>query len=105
MSTQFNFAHQAQKPKLTSCRDRVDWATAMDLVVVCYQLSKQIPQSEIYGRTSQIRRAAVSIPANIVEGHGRKSFGELLAALIDREWFPQRTGNASADRREAPIDQ
>lgn len=57
------------------------WVRAMDLVEVCYKLSMQFPQSEIYGLTSQTRRAAVSIPANIAEGHGRKNLGEYLQHL------------------------
>jgi four helix bundle protein len=81
MSTQTNFMPQVEKAKVTSYRDLVVWARAMDIVVVCYNLTKQIPQSEIYGLTSQIRRAAVSIPANIAEGHGRRNLGEYIQHL------------------------
>jgi four helix bundle protein len=81
MSTQTNFIPCVEKAKITSYRDLVVWARSMDIVVVCYKLSKPIPQSEIYGLTSQIRRAAVSIPANIAEGHGRKNLGEYIQHL------------------------
>jgi four helix bundle protein len=81
MSTQFNVTPHVEQAKIASYRDLVVWARAMDNVVVCYQLSKRIPQSEIYGLISQIRRAAVSIPANIAEGHGRKNLGEYIQHL------------------------
>ena len=55
---------------VNSYRDLRVWQKAMDLVVASYQLTKQFPQSELYGLMSQIQRAAVSIPANIAEGHG-----------------------------------
>jgi four helix bundle protein len=54
----------------------------MDLVVVCYDATKTFPRDETYGLTSQIRRAASSIPANIAEGQGRrlaKEFQQFLA--------------------------
>ncbi|MCX7135662.1 MAG: four helix bundle protein [Proteobacteria bacterium] len=51
--------------------DLVVWQQAILLVKAVYALSARFPQSEVYGLTSQIRRAAVSIPANIAEGVGR----------------------------------
>ena len=81
MSPASNITPRIERTKIASYRDLVVWARAMDIVVVCYQLSKQIPPSEIYGLTSQIRRAAVSIPANIAEGHGRKNLGEYIQHL------------------------
>jgi len=51
-------------------RDLKVWQKAMDLVVECYRLSMLLPKNEVYGLTRQIQRAAVSVPANIAEGHG-----------------------------------
>jgi four helix bundle protein len=81
MSMQSNIQPPIVRTTVISYRDLVVWARAMDLVEDCYKLSKQIPQSEIYGLTSQIRRAAVSIPANIAEGHGRKTLGDYIQHL------------------------
>jgi four helix bundle protein len=57
------------------------WQKAMDLVVECYRLSERFPRSEDFGLRLQLRRAAVSIPANIAEGRGRTGVGEYLHHL------------------------
>jgi four helix bundle protein len=56
---------------IKSYRDLDVWQKAIDLVVTCYQLTKKFPDNEIYGLTSQLQRAAVSVPANIAEGNQR----------------------------------
>jgi four helix bundle protein len=53
----------------------------MDLVEESYRLTKRLPKAETYGLCSQIQRAAVSIPANIAEGHGREHLGDYLHHL------------------------
>lgn len=62
-------------------RDLTVWQRAMDLVVVAYQKSKRLPKDELYAITSQIRRAATSIPANNAEGQGRRFTREFLYFL------------------------
>ena len=62
-------------------RDLIAWQKSMDLVVEIYQLTKLFPQEELFGLTSQIRRAAVSVPANIAEGYGRIHRKEYLHYL------------------------
>ncbi|HYM74576.1 MAG TPA: four helix bundle protein [Candidatus Dormibacteraeota bacterium] len=57
------------------------WRTAMELVVRIYGISKKFPKEEMYGLSSQIRRAAVSVPSNIAEGKGRSSDKELIQFL------------------------
>jgi four helix bundle protein len=57
------------------------WQGAMDLVESVYRLSAAFPRDESYGLTSQIRRAAVSIPSNIAEGQSRASTKEFLNHL------------------------
>jgi len=67
--------------EIKSHRDLVVWQKAMDLVVIVYQATKQFPKDETYGLTSQVRRAASSVPANIAEGQGRRGAGEYLQFL------------------------
>jgi four helix bundle protein len=57
------------------------WQRAMDLAVESYELTKNFPREEVYGLTSQIRRAATSVPANIAEGHGRHATGVYVQHL------------------------
>jgi four helix bundle protein len=64
-----------------SYRDLRVWQKAMDLVVEVYRITAQFPSDEKFGLTSQMRRAAVSIPSNIAEGHGRQSTRELANFL------------------------
>ena len=58
------------------------WQRALDLVVECYRLSEQLPKTEQYGLSSQLRRAAVSVPANIAEGRGRGSQRDFARFLV-----------------------
>jgi len=49
------------------------WQQSMNLVEECYKTTTRFPRAEMYGLTSQLRRAAVSIPANVAEGYCRRS--------------------------------
>lgn len=57
------------------------WQKADDLTVVVYEATKSFPKEELYGLTSQLRRAAYSVPANIVEGASRNSKKDYLHFL------------------------
>ena len=67
-----------------SYRDLVVWKKSMSLVLDVYRSTQAFPKIETYGLTSQLRRAAVSVPSNIAEGQARLSTGE----------FKQFLGNA-----------
>jgi four helix bundle protein len=66
---------------IKSFKELTVWQEAMNLVEMVYQQTMNLPKMEMYGLTSQIRRAAVSIPANIAEGNGRRSRNEYLRFL------------------------
>jgi four helix bundle protein len=68
-------------PEIKSYRDLIAWQKAVDLVTEAYHLSDGFPRNEEFGLRLQIRRAAVSVPANIAEGHGRTGIGEFLHHL------------------------
>ena len=57
------------------------WQKAMEMVTEVYRLTQTFPREEIFGLTSQIRRAAVSVPSNIAEGQGRLTRGEFRQFL------------------------
>jgi four helix bundle protein len=62
-------------------RDLQVWQRAIQLTVVIHRLTQGFPREEVYGLSSQIRRAAISIPSNIAEGQGRLSVGEFRQFL------------------------
>jgi four helix bundle protein len=64
-----------------SFRDLVVWQRSMQLTVAIYRLTQAFPREEMYGLTSQIRRAAVSLPSNIAGGHGRLNTAEFRQFL------------------------
>ena len=57
------------------------WQRAYQLCLEIYKITKRFPKEERYGLTSQIRRAAVSVPSNIAEGYGRKTTPEYIRFL------------------------
>jgi four helix bundle protein len=59
-----------------SYRDLRVWNTAVELTLEVYRITESFPQSERFGLTAQLRRAAVSVPSNIAEGHARNTRGE-----------------------------
>ncbi|MGZ5436615.1 MAG: four helix bundle protein [Pyrinomonadaceae bacterium] len=66
---------------MKSFRELRIWQAAMDLVEKVYLLTRSFPKQETYGLTSQLQRAAVSIPSNIAEGHTREHLKEYLHHL------------------------
>ena len=62
-------------------RDLVVWQRAMDLVTATYRLTAAFPRDEGYGLAQQLKRAAVSVPSNVAEGHGRDHLGDYLHHL------------------------
>jgi four helix bundle protein len=71
-----------EKPMtVQSYRQLEVWQLGMELAEMCYQVAKSFPREELFGMTSQIRRAAASIPANIAEGQGRDHTKEFLNHL------------------------
>ena len=64
-----------------SYRDLIVWQKAKSLAVHIYRDTEVFPKSEVYGLTSQIRRAAISVVSNIAEGQGRLTSGEFQQFL------------------------
>ncbi|MEH2106157.1 four helix bundle protein [Nostoc sp.] len=101
--------------KIQSYQDLKVWQEAVNLAEICYRLTKTFPKEELYGMTSQIRRASVSIAANIAEGYGRKSRGEYIHFLyisqgslkeLETHWLiSQRVELASSETTNSILNQ
>ena len=87
------------------------WQLADDLTVAIYERSRSFPREEIYGLTSQLRRASYSVPANIAEGSSRESQRDYLhflyiarGSLSEAQYFlhlATRLGYVSTENAEA----
>jgi four helix bundle protein len=66
---------------LKSYKELMVWQKSFQLCKEIYRITKDFPKEEKFGLTSQIRRAAVSVPSNIAEGYGRKTTPEYIRAL------------------------
>jgi len=71
----------SRKAEIKNHKDLNVWQLSMELVTDIYRLTGSFPKEEIYGLTSQMRRAAVSVPSNIAEGAARKSKKEFIQFL------------------------
>jgi four helix bundle protein len=68
-------------PEIKSYRDLLVWRQAVDLAASVYRCTRTWPKDELYGLTSQARRAATSVAANIAEGYGRENRGSYVQFL------------------------
>jgi len=66
---------------IESYQDLQTWKLGMEIAVECYQVTRSFPREELFGLTSQIRRASSSIPSNIAEGYGRESTRDYIRFL------------------------
>lgn len=88
-------------------KDLIVFQKADEMAILVYQVSREFPKDEVFGVTSQLRRAALSVPTNIVEGYARKSKKELahfvniaLGSLAETEYlldFVNRLGYCKSD--------
>ena len=67
--------------EIKTYRDLIAWQKSMDLVRLVYQATARMPESERFGLTNQMRRAAVSIPSNIAEGYARQTTADYIKFL------------------------
>ena len=99
---------------IESYRDLRVWREAMDLAEAAYLLSASFPRSEAFAMTPQLRRAAISVPANVAEEYGRDSTGAYvqflkfsqgsLKELETHLLLSQRLGFASAEHIDTVLD-
>lgn len=81
MQTSNGNSRQEWVPEIKTYRDLYVWRLGMDLSVATYALTQTFPREEMYGLSSQMRRASVSIPSNIAEGYGRERRAEYVRFL------------------------
>jgi four helix bundle protein len=101
--------------EVRSHRDLLVWQRAMDIAVSTYELTRRYPRDELFGLTSQSRRAAASVAANIAEGYGRATKQAYLnflriarGSLKELEThlaLAERVGLASSEPTKALLDQ
>ena len=78
------------RPAARSFRDLVVWQKAHELVLAVYRFTESFPERETYGLAHQMRRAAVSLPAHIAEGFGKRSQAEKARFLnIAEGWLEE----------------
>jgi four helix bundle protein len=75
--------------RIESYKDLIVWQQAMDVAVAVYDATRTWPKEELYGLTSQVRRAATSVPANIAEGYGRNNRGSYQQFLRIAQGSPK----------------
>ncbi|MBD3903682.1 four helix bundle protein [Chryseobacterium sp. Ch-15] len=66
---------------MANFKELLVWQKSINFVTEIYELTNGFPKSEMYGLTSQIRRASISIPSNIAEGNSRRSVADYLQFL------------------------
>lgn len=104
----------AQSERIRSYQDLDVWRISMDLAQQAYEITRVFPREEQFGMTSQIRRSATSIPANIAEGYGRQSRGDFvrflriaqgsLKELETHLLLASRVGLLDNDAQDAPLE-
>jgi four helix bundle protein len=70
---------------IQSFKDIIAWQKAHKLAICVYKLTEKFPKSEIFGLVSQLRRNAVSVPSNIVEGYKRRSKNDAIHFYVIAE--------------------
>ena len=70
-----------QREPIRNYKDLDAWKTGCELTKVVYEITRGFPKEEMFGLTSQLRRAAVSVPSNIAEGYGRGTRSEYARFL------------------------
>lgn len=73
---------------IQSYRDLDVWNRGIELVVRCYALTRPFPKDERFGLVTQIRRASISVPANMAEGFGREHLSFSRSSLMELETHP-----------------